>query len=96
VPSADPGAFSWQRKHFTTELASGRGRTAMAENGPERSGCVVVAARADPCSFRLRSFEVASFHGGIAVPDTEFDPRRLKGIALCRRQQWRARMVETE
>ena len=30
----------------------------------------------------LRSFEVASFHGGLAVPVTEFDPRRLKGIAL--------------
>jgi hypothetical protein len=44
----------------------------------------------------VRSLEVASFLGGVAVPDTEFDPRRLKGIALCRPRQRGARMVETE
>ena len=84
-----------QRKEFTTELASGRGRTAMAENGPERP-VQYMAARVEPDSLCLRSFEVASFHGGFADPATEFDPRRLKGIALCRPRQRGARMVETE
>jgi hypothetical protein len=55
-----------------------------------------MAARAEPVSFSMRSFEVASFHGGFTDPATEFDPRRLKGIALCRPRQRGARMVETE
>jgi hypothetical protein len=82
------------RKDFNTELASGLGRTAMGENG----GAVCGLWRRGPnrINLGLRSFEVASFHGGVAVPVTEFDPRRLKGIALRRPRQRGARMVETE
>src|SRR3954447_1029861 len=32
----------------------------------------------------------------LSNPDTEFDPRRLKGIALCRPRQRGARMVESD
>ena len=40
--------------------------------------------------------EVESVCGGFAVPATEFDPRRLEGIALCRPQQRGARVVGSE
>jgi hypothetical protein len=55
-----------------------------------------MAAQAELDSLSMRSFEVASFHGGFVDPATEFDPRRLKGIALCRPRQRGARMGETE
>jgi hypothetical protein len=87
-------ALHGSRQAFNTELASGLGRTAMGENG----GAVCGLWRRGPnrINLGLRSFEVASFHGGVAVPVTEFDPRRLKGIALRRPRQRGARMVETE